>query len=547
VLVGIDTLRADHLGCYGYPRPTSPRIDALARESALFTTAIAPAPWTLPSFASILTGLLPSHHRAGEGSPTGGAGLDASHPTLATILRDAGYATASFVSNGWVSTRVGLARGFDEHGIGGTESAARDGVRFIERQATGRPFFLFVHLLAPHAPYEPPAEDAEPFVDRTYTGPIGLHFDPNRRVESTADLRRAVDLYDGEIHFADRMVGTIVDALERRGLLDRTVIVVTADHGEELHERGAFGHGTTLYDEQLHVPLLIRLPRARLASRVERQVRTLDVMPTLLDALGMTPPAAVDGVSLLPLLRGGPMPADSEQAFAEFLTAPVEQKAIRLQGEKLILTPSTGATALYDLAADPRELTNVGPERAPRAGALARVVHGMLVGAATGFRLTLQNIGSGDRFELRLSTPKGFAGAEPVHLEPDDVVTIAPDHTHVDLLLNGSDPLAEIDAVHLTTNDPRAIVRIERATMNGEPCPSDIVVAGESLRPITAGPPPWLVLRSAATTAPTPNVPLLPKGAPTRLVVAYVAPPAPPAIEFDEALHRHLHELGYLP
>lgn len=544
VLIGVDTLRADHLGCYGYARPTSPRIDAFAAESAVFRQAIASSPWTLPSFASMLTGLVPSHHRAGEGRPDSRSGLDTRFPTLASILQAQGYATGSFVSNGWVSTRVGLARGFAEHTLFmRSEQAAQAAVRFVDAHAD-QPFFAFVHLLAPHAPYEPPPEDAALFIDPAYDGPVGTRFDVMEKAETDADRRRVVDLYDGEIRLTDRLIGSILDALSARGLTERTMIVVTADHGEELLDHGARGHGHTLYQELLHVPLLVRFLHAQFRGQVTRRVRTLDLMPTILDTLGIAPPAGLDAVSLVPLLRGEPMPAESERAFAEFVSTPGEQKAVLLGHEKLVLTQWSGATALFDLTNDPREHEDRSAAMPERAAALAAIIQNTLVAPATGAYVIVQNLRSGDVVKLTVTTPGTFEEIATSHTESDDRVTVAPDRPLVELELHGSDPKRDSDGVHLRPARTHPAVAITSASLNGEPFPPDRVFAGETFQRMYLHPPPWTFLEQPTTAAKVAWLPEPRKEDACRIVVTFVPPP--PTIEMDEALRRHLRELGYL-
>jgi len=300
VLVGIDTLRADHLGCYGYTRPTSPRIDALASESVVFTTAVASAPWTLPSFASILTGLLPSHHRAGEGTLPYVSALDASHDTLGVVLQRAGYQTASFVSNVWVGKDVGLDRGFDVHAFDPAPSATVERAITWLSARTADPFFLFVHVFDPYAPYTPPPQHARLFTAPEYDGPFRTAFPtvwengvPVMTVDrkwSAADRAQIVSLYDGEIHYADSLVGRLLDKLRALGMIERTIVIIVSDHGEEFFDHGRLGHSHTLYDELLLVPLVIRFPSASHHGRITRQVRSMDIFPTVLDAVGLPVP-----------------------------------------------------------------------------------------------------------------------------------------------------------------------------------------------------------------------------------------------------------------
>jgi arylsulfatase A-like enzyme len=244
VVVAIDTLRADHLGCYGYSRPTTPRIDALAGEGVVFEHAISQSPWTLPAFASILTGVIPQRHGAGQGKqcllrPCGALAPD--QATLAELFARAGYRTASFVSNGFVGSESGLARGFEQAStwLSGT-LAVNHALAWLEEQQKrpeqAPPFFLFVHLVEPHMPYAPPPEDVAPFLDPAYPGPLGTYVDGSSLPErpTDADRRRIVDLYDGDVHWADRLAGRVFDAVGGLGASRRTLVAVVADHGEEL-------------------------------------------------------------------------------------------------------------------------------------------------------------------------------------------------------------------------------------------------------------------------------------------------------------------------
>ena len=315
----IDTLRADHLGCYGYRRPTTPRIDAFAASAVRFTAAIAQSSWTLPATASILTGLVPGHHGAIDREH----GIRSGVATLAEALP--GYQTTAFVTNYLGSAIFGHARGFErfhfyaEQGERrapvylGSDALYRRIARWLAR-GPRQPFLLYVHASDPHFPYLPPPRMARPFlprgvgrdavralVDRARPFYLGNERWGTRPPELSDDeVRLLGDLYDGDVRTADTYFGRLMDDLARNGLLDDTLVVLTADHGEEFLEHGGVAHGQTLYREVLRVPLLVRLPGgAQGGTRVDRVVRQVDIFPTVLDLLGLPPRPWLDGTSLV--------------------------------------------------------------------------------------------------------------------------------------------------------------------------------------------------------------------------------------------------------
>lgn len=389
ILVSIDTLRADHLGCYGYPRETSPRIDAFSREAILFEEAIATASSTLPSHASMFTGLVPPHHGA---SFARSAALSPSILTLTEILRGGGYATASWNGGAQLSDVWGLDQGFDLYSsfggatrAGGPEIDLTDdrldrtvhaALDWIDRRRGERPFFLFLHSYEVHAPYTPSLALRGRFgrFDTRLTDRISI-YELRQAKEGKAsfgpeDLKHIVASYDAEIVSADLAFGLLLDGLRHRSLLDETVVVLTSDHGEEFGEHGVVGwHSHTLFDELLRVPLLIRLPEGRLGgSRVASQVSGIDVSPTILDALGRPSPAVFQGRSLMGLAEG-----DGSGSARAVLSARDARKknliSLRAGGWKWIR-----AGGLYDLSTDPGEIADLRgrPDLRARRAAMRR-------------------------------------------------------------------------------------------------------------------------------------------------------------------------------
>lgn len=298
ILISIDTLRADHLGAYGYARDTSPNIDALAAESVLFEQAIAPSSWTTPSHASIFTGLHPGVHGAGVQSK--GYRLRDEMLTLAEYARAAGYQTVAFTEGAAVGASFGFAQGFDRYSDGESKH-----YRYVEKTfgAAGdwlgahhaHPFFMFVHTYETHVHYIAPERfwrkysTVEPTTEMTR--------DPERFKD------HMVDWYDAEIAYTDYALGRFIEKLRALGLLENTLLILLSDHGEQFWEHGAIGHIEHMYDEILHVPLIIRLPGGpRLGRRVSDLVTTTDVFATITESLGL--PAAVprDSQSLVSLL-----------------------------------------------------------------------------------------------------------------------------------------------------------------------------------------------------------------------------------------------------
>ena len=318
LLVVVDTLRADRLGCYGNPRGLTPRLDALAADGVLFEEASAHAPWTLPSTASLLTGRLPAQHGAG-GRLGAFTRLSKGVPTLAGHFKRAGYATGAVVNVSFLGRDFGLAKGFEHHDLEAFESnrevrraeATTDAaLAWVRSDRGGRPFFLLAHYFDPHAVYDPP----QPYRRRFALGPDredesfvfgtrehmmalragGLGLKPEV-------IARAQALYDGEVAYTDAHVGRLLDGLGDLGVLEDTLVAVTSDHGEEFLDHDGFEHGHTLYRELVHVPLIFRGPGLE-AQRFSGGVGLVDVSATLCELAGLEPLEGSAGRSLLGLL-----------------------------------------------------------------------------------------------------------------------------------------------------------------------------------------------------------------------------------------------------
>src|SRR5437867_3976113 len=343
-LVTIDTLRADHVRCYGDEHIQTPALDSLAKDGFRFQQAFTPSPITNTSHATILTGLLPSSH----GVTDFAVPLAASHPTLAELLKKKGYQTAAFVGAVILDSKTlapGFDRGFDfydnfpQHSPSNLRwgRAERRGMDVVHRAQTwlaahpAGPHFVWVHLYDPHDPYEPPAPYSLTYKDRPY---------------------------DGEIAYADSALANFVAYIKKQGWYEDSLVAVVGDHGEGLGEHHENTHGIFLYDSTTHVPLIVKLPSwSNAAKVVDAQVRTTDILPTVLDLLHVPVPEQLDGESLKPYFDGEN--SASRTAFGEtdyplrFGWAPL--RSVRTDGFKFIEAPKP---ELYDLQKDPGELKN---------------------------------------------------------------------------------------------------------------------------------------------------------------------------------------------
>jgi arylsulfatase A-like enzyme len=359
VLVSIDTLRRDHVGVHGYAKPTTPRLDALARGGILCDDAVSTSSWTLPAHLSMLTSVDPGAH----GGTDMGHGYNHRVPTLASLLRKAGFATQAVTSHLYVSSVYGLDDGFDNLDFRQDRRAAEVADRAIDilDRVGDRPFFLFLHLYDPHWHYDPPDAQRRLF-EKPYTGSLtGTWQDFSRRDRASvtaADLEHLLALYDGEIRYADDEVGRVLDHLKNRGLDRGTLVVATSDHGEEFLEHGSWEHQKTLYEEVIRVPLVVNGPGVT-PRREASQTSLLDVAPTILAWAGVAGPPEQQGRSLLttPGTREAYGETDHtiDHTHKLFLRAGADRwKAILSLGAD----GKPVAEEWYDLAADPGETTS---------------------------------------------------------------------------------------------------------------------------------------------------------------------------------------------
>ncbi len=379
VMVLMETLRPDHLGCYGYGRATSPNIDKLAAEATVFENAYSQSSQSLVSAASVFTGLYPPSH----GVTNVDQRLDPALPTLAGELKRRGYRTAAFTSGFFLNRGFGLDSGFDEYDDSkdfGTLADVVPGARKWLRKNKDKPFFLLVHGYDAHAPYRAPKKFLEKFKagyagqlaevpldynlsDRIWQDGLYEDFHLKKRVAALerSDVEYIVSQYDGAVLYADSKIGELLGALEEQGLKERTIVVLLSSAGEALMDHGTIissFHGG-LYDEGIHVPLLVRAPGSA-PSRVKAAVQLVDVMPTVLDLLAFSSTAPAQGVSLKPAMGGKTPPDRTVYAQTLSLRTGAPYVGIRKYPWKLFL--EDGSYELYDLAGDPAEQLNAASE-----------------------------------------------------------------------------------------------------------------------------------------------------------------------------------------
>ena len=387
VLVSFDAVAAKHVGAYGYPRDTTPNLDALASDSFVFERCVAAGPWTVPSTMSIFTGLYPSVHQVLNKYTVAGPAtmvntrLNNAIPTIPEYLGKQGYRLVAFTGDAGANGRFGYDRGFetylDDVKFGGLDYSVPAAQEWLRENAGSR-FFMFLHGYDAHGQYDPADGYRKVFVDEKYAGTMeggkeeqgelrekGLanKFKPGSDGEAVLvlhdeDYAFHAALYDEKIQDADARFAGFLKTLDELGLREKTIIVATADHGEEFGEHGYLDHGPTLYDELIHVPLMVHVPGYK-GARITGQVRNVDILPTVADLLGQELPFMTHGTSVVPLMR------DEEQklvAFSETDYRLFTHKRAMVDADgryKFILTLESGRKELYDLQEDPGETVDL--------------------------------------------------------------------------------------------------------------------------------------------------------------------------------------------
>ncbi len=381
VLVSIDTLRADRLGAWGHAPDVSPFLDSLAEQGVVFEQTLAQSPWTAPSHAAMLTSTWPSvlGFAGAYTGPRPPGLVHADAISLAEVLHDAGWRTQAVTAGGFVAARFGFDQGFEAYGERGTtlRAAVAQALAWLDTRDSDEPFFLFLHTYDVKR-YRAGSAQHKFLEDRhgiqiRSPQPLAALLQSNN-VQALPKITPAFrafvsELYDAAITRADTTLQRLWHELERRDLAAATLFVVTSDHGEEFWEHGSSGHGYSLHDENLRVPLILRHPSLA-PQRIAAQVRLVDLAPTLVELLGLAMPPAWSGVSLVPWIEGASrdLPAFSEAAHRP-------SKAVRTPTHKLVLSAAPPRLELFDLGRDPGETRALANRPHPQREPLQRLLH----------------------------------------------------------------------------------------------------------------------------------------------------------------------------
>ena len=486
-----DTLRQDHLGLYGYDRPTSPHLRAFSQQGVTFEAAYAPSSWTKSSTASLLTGLYPMRH----GATSRGSRLSGDAQLISERLAALGYWNAAVVTNPFVVSHWGFDRSYEEfhdlgEGLEGREAwqhirAEEVHTRVfevLERRPDDKPFFLYVHPIDAHGPNVPP----EPFL---------TYYTQNPRPGSTAGrltpsdgpqvVRNTVDMYDSEVHYLDREFGAFVEGLKQRGLYENSVIWFVSDHGEEFLDHGRGGHGTQLYDESVKVPMLLRLPGGEHAgTRVQTPVSLIDVTTTLLSLLGEEPDPELEGTDLIAELDRNTRP---RPLFFDLnlISGPKQRlhisRGVLLGRFKYLeeILPEAGRY-LFDLQTDPGERTNLLDEQPSVVGELSALLREHRAASRSG--LALRVVGdktpAGRSLVVRARTRGRFVEVEGFELEEGDEIGFEPGGQEISLEfqlkplqdnVGNKNFLQDMDSVLVRVDPPDALVTIHVFDIDGMP------------------------------------------------------------------------------
>ncbi len=381
VMVVVDALRADRLGCYGFDKPTTPTIDGLAKEGILFEKLYAASPWTAPSFGSLFTGVSPTVHGAGgmlsKGSARGTSlmgvtvsGIRKNLPTLPEMLPD-NVRKGAIVTNAFVSSDLGFHKGFDDfdhrnasiHRYRQADEVTKQAITWLKAHKDG-PFFLLIHYFDPHMKYGPPEKYVSMFAPKKpprISVPFTDHDAAREGTLNPSDEEKDFikGLYNGEVRFVDDQMGILKEAMEEMALLDNTWLLVTSDHGEEQFEHGSFEHGHAYEDEVTRVPLILRAPKGkwRAGTRVAASVRHVDILPTVVELFHQPLKPHFEGTSLIPLIVGDD--TKDRVAYMEFNLFHGQQCAMFDGRNKIVWDTRRKRGFFYDLTIDPGETTRM--------------------------------------------------------------------------------------------------------------------------------------------------------------------------------------------
>jgi choline-sulfatase len=472
VMVVVDALRPDHLGCYGYDLPTSPRIDELAAGAVVFDNAIAQAPWTKGSLATVFTSLYSFQH----GVTNWDGVLPDRCVTLGEILRDGGYATIAVINMVGLAGRFGVVQGFDDISVAlkhrrGAAATTDQVIDLMKQRAA--PYFIVIHYFDVHVPYRPPLEYLDMMNAIREHGSAGAEPSASEMPSRPKPADKILK-YDSCVRYVDGEIGRLIDYLVDAGLRRETILIVTADHGEAFAEHGVYGHGAEAYDEAIRVPLIISYP-ARYTDplRIEAQVRHVDLMPTILDLTGLEDDEHREGTSLAPLMDGAVRQSGARSifpldvAFCDCTARTIPGKmALRSLGWKIIVEPVTSLVELYDLKEDPGETTNLWGVGLPAEASLLEILKRVPSVSLRGWRLAMLGGRSGStyRAEVRVAGRGRFSQIGSIAgLEKNLSVDVTEDSTSMNIL----DKVRGMHIVYFDTEPHDAAIEVTITRTSG--------------------------------------------------------------------------------
>ena len=465
LLIGIDALRTDHVSAYGYPRKTTPNIDALAGNSLFIENCYSTAPWTLPSFFSMLTSVYPSIHQYGTNFTgivlpqfgvaniwtIGTISPDYGIKTLAETLANQDYYTAAFINNPFLSMEHEMDRGFDSFNqYGPTSVEGNQQILPWLEQHQDEKFFLFIHIMDPH----------DYSIRQAAVSKI-----PRRFGEAGGDdLQTAIDRYDTIVHFCDEQIGRLIAHLRTLHLDRSTLVIITSDHGEELRDHGGAGHGHSLYDELLRVPLIFHLPGKLPAEAVSELVSTVDIAPTILDLLGLPLPSYYQGQSLVSQADRDAL--SDRTIFAEGIGSGHKKKAALKNDHKLIYTTTSNTFELYNLKDDPKETRNL-TDRIPEVELpMKRALQSFIAQSSRGIHVVLKPPPGLEMCEGTLTTDGVFISVMPLDLTNPKIFRTSPDSKEILFRLWSAH---EANGIVFKVDPPEAPIRLNLTRKNDQP------------------------------------------------------------------------------
>ncbi|MFB0518641.1 MAG: sulfatase [Acidobacteriota bacterium] len=445
ILISLDALRKDHLGCYGYSRDTSPNIDKIAAQGILFQNAISQSSWTLPSHASLLTSKYPSFH----GAITSLDKLSSENITLSEILREKGYTTICFTETGWLNPAFGLDQGFDV--FNSTSGDIKDRVEAVHNWFEWnkhRKFFIFFHTYAIHDYFHNKGEYIQPYASELQKGVeegvkiIDLIRERDKRIYQSFYQNYINDIYDGAIKCTDKYLGELFDAFEASLGSKGYLLILTSDHGEEFGEHGHFHHGMTLYDEMINVPIIIKIPNSHYTQKIiNEQVQLIDIPPTIFDLIDEPIPEFFQGNSLLPIVKGGSNSERQQIAFSEIDNEGYQLICLRTNEYKYIYNIASprknpSIEELYDLIKDKGETYNLKDVKPEIHSSLRELTKRFLLNSVSGYIMNFVSDMNSHLFSGSVVTYANYNEIKSYYTENDDLISINKENSRLDFKIN---------------------------------------------------------------------------------------------------------------